>query len=175
MSQSNKIGIINTKITKLGDAEKITKKLLGELSRDILEYVVIDESWDSDAINRLLNVLTPVNRGVARLFFETFTPFIVEEGVFLGMPKDKKEKQAAKIKATTAVTEFLFNEDNTLWTWAATEVEPPQLAKPLTLDQMMHYIERIASGKANKGNIDEAAKQKASEFMTLMAPAALAA
>lgn len=122
-----KLNHINTQISTLAKAEKVTKKVLGELSREMLDYIVTDESWDSDAINRLLEVLTPMNKRTAVLYFAHFTPFVVDEhGVFGGMPKSKKAKAKAKLDASVACTEFLVNEDANIWTWAAEHVKVEQ-------------------------------------------------
>jgi len=125
-----KLVSINTKIVELAKAEKITKKVLSELSRDMLEYIVIDESWDSDAINRLLGVLTPMNKLTATHYFTAFTPFVVDEkGVFGGMPSAKKAKAKAKLESTTECTKFLVNEDADIWSWAADnlKIEPKEV------------------------------------------------
>lgn len=125
-----KLVAINTKIGELAKAEKITKKVLGELSRDMLEYVVVDEAWDSDAINRLLAVLTPMNKTTATHYFKHFTPFVVDDkGVFGGMPSNKKAKAKAKLESSTACTEFLVNEDANIWTWAEAnlKIEPKEI------------------------------------------------
>jgi len=115
---------INDKIIVIAGAEKITKKVLGEVSRDMLEYVITDETFDSDAINRLNAVLTPMNKRTSILFFEEFTPFVVDDkGVFGAMPKNKKAKAQAKLDASNATTEFLSDEDNTIWTWAVDNVK----------------------------------------------------
>lgn len=120
----NKLEHINTQIATIAGAEKITKRVLGELSREMLDYVVTDESWDSDAINRLLAVLTPMNKSTAVLYFSHFTPFIVDDkGVFGGMASNKKAKTKAKLESSIRTTEFLVNEDANIWTWAAENVK----------------------------------------------------
>lgn len=115
---------INTKIARLQVSERVTKQILGELSREMLEYVVIQERWDSDAINRLNAVLTPVNKKAAVLFFAAFTPFIVDDkGIFGAMAKDKKAKAKAKLEAMENCTRFLLDEEANIWTWASENVK----------------------------------------------------
>lgn len=110
--------VINAKIKKLAAAEKVTKQVLAELSRDLLAYVLVQESHDVGAVNRLLAVLTPVNFKTAVLFFSAFLPHEVDEhGTFGGLVKKEK---AAKLQ--TAV-DFLENEDNNIWTWADANVK----------------------------------------------------
>jgi len=66
---------INDKIDALVKSERITKQMLGELSRDLLNYVLVDENHDIQPVNRTLRALTPMNRKVATLFFRAFMPF----------------------------------------------------------------------------------------------------
>ena len=118
---------INEAIKTLAKSEKITKAVLGSVSRDMLVYVVEDESYDSDAINRLLAVLTPMNKRTAILFFSHFTPFIVDDkGIFGGMAKNKKAKAKAKLESSKACTEFLADEDNNIWKWAEDNIKIEQ-------------------------------------------------
>jgi len=125
--ENQKLVSINGKIATLAKAEKITKAVLGELSRDMLDYIIMDESYDSDSINRLLAVLTPMNKKTAILFFAHFTPFLVDEhGVFGGMEKNKERKAKAKGKSSELVLDFLANEDSTIWTWAEEHVKVEQ-------------------------------------------------
>lgn len=137
----NRLDIINTAIKTIAGAEKITKKVLGEVSRTMLEYVVNDEAWDSAAINRLLAVLTPMNKKTAVLYFSHFLPFVVEEGHFGAMPKDKQAKKNAKLKSVNLVTEFLVDEENNIWTWAEQNVKVEQ--------KDIDYAKRVTSAVNN--------------------------
>lgn len=134
------LNTINTKIATLGNAEKVTKAVLAELSRDLLQYVVLQDNWDVQAINRLLAVLTPMNRKTAVLFFKYFTPFQFDKdtGVFGAMPKDKKAKAKGKQDVSDMALIFLDGEDNNIWTWAEhhvkTEERKVNWAKNITRD-----------------------------------------
>ena len=115
---------LSNKVDKCGMAEKMTKKLLGELSRELLPYVY--ESKDVAIVNRLIGVLTPVNKKVAIEFFKAFVgwTFNADTNEF-----GKKQKDAPYTKKSYASDTFLANKDNTLWTWAETEIEVAPKAK----------------------------------------------
>ena len=119
---------VNSKIVKLGKAEKVTKALLGELSRDLLAYVAVQESWDVAAINRLLAVLTPINKKTAVLFFSHFLPFSFnkDEGNFGAMAKNKEKKAKDKEESLAKVGVFLADEDNNIWTYAEENIKVEQ-------------------------------------------------
>ena len=109
--------IINARIETIAAAERVTKKELGLLSREIFEYTL--EQWDAQVINRLLGVLTPVNKRTAVLYFKAFTPFkyVEETQVFGSVNKanDNKERCAALMQAFPG-------SDGTIWTWAALNI-----------------------------------------------------
>ena len=96
------------------------------MSRELLIYV--PDTHDIDIANRLINVLTPVNRRAAILFFKHFLPWDVEndaDGVFSKFGKmHKGEKKVAKKHA--AIADFLADENNTIWTWAEENLEIEQ-------------------------------------------------
>lgn len=130
---------INTAISRLAKAERITKALLSGLSRDLIQYVLLGEddvepSYDIDAVNRCMNACTPMNRRTAALFFNHFMPFnyIEEEQRFGKMEKKQKAKKEQLCR------EFMDNPDNDIWSWSADNVkmeqkEPDYLGK-LTKD-----------------------------------------
>ena len=114
------------KIEALAGAEKVTRTVLGELSRDMIQYIVIDDTNDIATVNRLLQVLTPANKRTAIEFFEEFLPFKQAAGVFSKKIKGDK-KIADKVEAGAL---FLEVEANTVWTWYEAEgVKPPVKAK----------------------------------------------
>lgn len=112
------VGDLYDKIEKLADSERVTKALLGELSRELLEYW--QATGDVQPINVLLGVLTPMNKQTASLFFAHFVPhhFSEEECKF-----GKKFGKAAKYtEKNELITAFLATE-NTIWDWAAEHVQ----------------------------------------------------
>lgn len=131
------IETIGLKINELGNAERITKALLSELSREVLEVVMLDEgkdtgkgTEDSRTINELINVLTPVNKRAAIVFFKHFMPFAHvtnEQGDFTGFGKKSKKHWEDKVKD---VKEFLDDPHNNIWTWQRDNVEMEKAPKP---------------------------------------------
>lgn len=104
-------------------AEKVTKAVLGPLSRDLLIYT--PESDDIATVNRLIHGLSPVNKKAAILFFSHFLPWQVEKDnneqfVRFGKKMTADKKVKAKLKA---IIDFLSEESNTIWTWAENNLE----------------------------------------------------
>lgn len=113
------ITAINEKITKLQASERITKAMLSELSRDLLEYVILDESMDIAAVNRTISVLTPMNKQTACLFFDAMLPFSFDEE-HTSFTKLQKKLLDAK---TGLIEEFLADETQDIWSWAADNIK----------------------------------------------------
>lgn len=110
---------INRKISTLTKAERLTKALLGDLSRELLEYVVINKTWDIDSVNRTLAALTPMNKRTAILYFQAFLPFKFDEQT---STFGKLNKKVIDTKAD-AIIAFLDDESQNIWSWAADNVK----------------------------------------------------
>ena len=123
MTTSNIQGHIYGLIEEIAASEKITKLKLALISRDILAYVM--DTNDIAAVNRLIGVLTPVNKRVSILYFKAMLPWEHEadtDGVFTRFGKKTKgEKRLAKCQAD--MDAFLSDPDNNIWTWAEANVE----------------------------------------------------
>ncbi len=128
------IKTINTKIETLAKSERITKATLGELSRDLLEYIYINDSQDITPVSRLLAVLTPMNKLTAIHFFKNFLAWKFDEVACVFTKKNKRKYEDSLL----AVELFLGNEDSNIWTWAEANIklEPKQVdwAKRLASD-----------------------------------------
>lgn len=148
---------INELIEALGNAEKVTKESLITLSRDVLEYIMVDQgngkaSEDSQVANRLLDVLTPVNKKVCIAFLSHFLAFHTsknEEGEFVSFGKKDKQHWDKKLDL---VISFLAEPHNNVWTWADRNIEiapkPMDFAK---LNQAMGQLIKKAE-KAHLGH-----------------------
>ena len=111
--------IINTRIDTIAASEKVTKFELGLVSRELLAFVLSngDASFDVQPVNRLIGVLTPMNKKTAVLFFAEFLPFALEGVTFGKMQKAKKDV------AIDRCLDFLDDELNNIWTWAADNIK----------------------------------------------------
>ena len=67
---NNLKAVVYGRLEAIMAAEKITRVELGAMSRELLMYV--PDTNDIDIVNRLLGVLTPMNRRTAILFFFKF-------------------------------------------------------------------------------------------------------
>jgi hypothetical protein len=110
-------------IEEIAAAEKITRKVLGAISRDLLIYV--PDSHDIDSVNRLLGVLTPMNRLAAIHYFGHFLPWEQEKDAdenFIRFGKmtqgDKKVKRKLE-----AINEWLADEKNNIWVWSKANLD----------------------------------------------------
>jgi hypothetical protein len=130
----NLLKTIKSDITKVKNAEKVTKERLGNLSRNLLSYVYVEDSQDITQVNNLLAVLTPQNKRVATLFFKTFLSWSFDKDTGLFKKKNKKKYEEFKLNAEL----FLANEESNIWTWAAnnvtTEKKPVDWTARLTKD-----------------------------------------
>lgn len=104
-------------IGKLADSEKITKAVLLDLSRSVL--MAHHETQDVGYVNRLVAVLTPVNRKVAILYFKEYSGFKWNDDNQQFSVKDKKNYD----ERLAAALAFLEDPLNNIWSWAAREIE----------------------------------------------------
>lgn len=107
----------NSILIGLTQSEKITKAALMDLSRHVFAGLHFTE--DVAYINRLLAVLTPVNKKVAIEFFKEFSGFQYDEKKGEFSRKDKKHYEEKK----AAVIEWLTDPMNNIWSWAERNIE----------------------------------------------------
>lgn len=144
----NNIQSINNKIATLAQAEKVTKAVLAELSRDLIDYVLIQEIHDIAAVNRTLAVLTPMNKATAVQFFQAFLPHKFNEDTQTFGGLDKKIKPA-KMEASK---EFMADENNNIWTWAAVHVEVKAKEK-----DYLGNVTKAVKQAIDKGQVEQVA------------------
>lgn len=113
---------IEKNIAALVKSEATTKDQLAIVSRDMLTYVV--DTNDIGMVNRLCDVLTPLNKATAFQFFGAFLPW-KQDGKAFGK---KLEGTEAISKRVVAIQAFLKDANNNIWTWAAENIEV--VAKP---------------------------------------------
>lgn len=118
--------VVYARLEAIAQAEKITRTELGHLSRELLIYTM--DTQDIDIVNRLIGVLTPVNRKVAILYFQHFLPWVTEQDKDGTFNRFGKKMQGDKkiIKRQDAITAWLLDEANNIWTWADDNVEVKQ-------------------------------------------------
>lgn len=113
-------------IATLAGAEKITKEVLRELSRSVLEVLHCDDAPDIRFVNRLLEVLTPMNKRTAIIYFQHFGGFYFneKEGCFGKKDKSKNAQGIARYEACKAASlAFLEDPLNNIWSWAEQHVK----------------------------------------------------
>lgn len=115
---------IDARIESVTKSERVTKAELSALSREILQYVLTGKgrtvaTYDVQVVNRLLGVLTPMNQRTAVLYFSHFLPFAFDENDL----KFGKLQQKKKDKFIVQAREWLEDDDNDIWLWAARNVK----------------------------------------------------
>ena len=136
----SKLSMINGKIDTLANAERVTKSVLAELSRDLLENVMVDGTHDIAAVNRTINVLTPVNKKVAIEFFGVFTSHKFNEttNAFGGKDRKRHDKILEECQA------FLADATNDIWTWANANIQVTQKPKDY-FNKLAKLVEKALS------------------------------
>lgn len=119
-------------IKSLTASEKTTKAILLDLSRSTLE--ALHSSEDIGYVNRLLDVLTPMNKATAVLYFKEFTGFHFDADSTQFGKKDKKTYTECADKTA----KFLDDPLNNIWSWATRNVEVQK--KEFSLDAVTTYI-----------------------------------
>jgi len=138
----------DTILAELGKAEKVTKAILSPLSRQLLEICHDDTHPDVQPINRLLDVLTPVNRRAVAEFYKEFSGHIYSQEGRCFKGRDKLRYAQKQKKAL----EFLNDPLNNIWTWADRHLEIE--AKPFQIEKVTQYITN-ALKKAKEANISQ--------------------
>lgn len=133
----------DARIDALKNAEKITKDSLRDMSRDLL--CITHETEDIGFVNRTIEVLTPMNRKTAILFFKEFSGFKWNDDEVKFVQKDKKNYDAAKAKAMAGIDDPHFN----LWTWAEKNVSIE--AKPFDLAKVTVFAKQALKKAQDQG------------------------
>lgn len=137
----------NTAVMRLKRSEMITRQTLMVLSRSVLEALHATE--DIGYVNRLLEVLTPVNRKVAVLYFTHFGGFHYDDALARFTKKSGKRYDECDKLATI----FLEDPLNNIWSWAGRNVEIQK--KDFELAQVTAYMGNVLK-KAQKAGVSQA-------------------
>lgn len=137
-------------LKKLAGAEKITKEVLRDMSRDVLRAHHATE--DIIFINELIPVLSPKNRSITILFFKEFSGFMWDKETQRFVKKSKKNYD----NAHAAAMAFLEDPHKNLWTWAEKELKEDALkVKPSLVEGVEKYVHNLLP-KAKKAGVSEA-------------------
>ena len=131
----------------LASSEKVTKENLKKLSRTVLEAVHV--TGDIGYVNRLIEVLTPVNKKTAIVYFKHFAGFSFDDALGIFTKKSKKRYD----EANTLSNEFLEDPLNNIWTWAARNIVVEQRA--FTLDVVTNNVKMYLQKAKDSGLSDK--------------------
>lgn len=107
----------NVALNDLTKAEKVTRSTLMELSRSVLP--IVHETGDIGYVNRILVVLSPMNKRMAIEFFREFSGFRFDDKKGEFVSKDKKRFD----ECVAAFVKFLEDPLNNIWSWAEKNLE----------------------------------------------------
>lgn len=148
MLRAQFVEAFNLALDAISQSENVTRRELRDVSRTLLVAIHGFEDatlqGDIQFINRLLTVLTPVNRKVAVLFFTHFAGFHYDDKV--GVFTKKSAKRG--IPARKDAQEFLADPNNNIWSWAERHVEVE--AKPFELKKVTKFIESALKKAADQ-------------------------
>ena len=138
-------------LASLAASEKITKATLQTLSRDLLALLHTKNPKQGDIgyINRVTNVLTPVNRKVFVMFCREFTGFICDKTGQVFLKKSQKHYDDVAIKALV----WLDDPMNNIWSWAERNIEIQP--KEFSLEMVKKQTESMLK-KAEKAGFTQA-------------------
>lgn len=137
--------VIDARIATIGNGELSFKTEMGAVSRELLVY--IQENGDIDCVNRLMAVLTPINRDKAKTYFNHFLPYMWETKAARFGSKSKNKDLVKKKEGLTA--EFLEDKDANIWTWFAEQGGTP-VAKPKEFEKKIEDLVRKAITDKNE-------------------------
>ncbi len=133
-------------IDAIGQAESVTRRELRDISRTILVAIHLTE--DVAFLNRLLNVLTPVNRKVMVEYLKHFSGFHFDDRTTLFTKKNKPQWE----KCGKLSEEFLAEPHNNVWTWAERNIEVK--VKPFDVAAITKYMASMLK-KADEAGINQ--------------------
>lgn len=113
-------GKFNAAIKVLTKGENEVRAQLNVLSRTVLEAVHATENIGY--VNKLIDVLTPINRKAAIVFFKHFAGFHYDDATAQFTKKSKKRYDQAHADAIV----FLEDPNNNLFSWASRHIEVEQ-------------------------------------------------
>lgn len=146
------INKINERIETIRASERVTKAELSAISRELLEYIAIDQSDDIDAVNRLFSALTPMNLKTAGLFFSHFLPWKFDKDA-VSFGKKFKGKDAVA-KAYDKIVECLADETFNVWTWAHANVRMEK-AKPDYVKNITKNVSKALNDEENPAQVND--------------------
>lgn len=140
----------NADYDALKASEKISRETLRNMSRYILE-TIHNVDCDIRPVNKLLGILTPMNRKIIVEFFAEFSGFSynAKEQVF------GKKSQKTYDECKQLSLEFLENPNNNVWSWAAMQGRDKPEPKPFDAKEVAKAFSKQLK-KAEKQGVQNA-------------------
>ncbi len=135
-----KLEVINARIGVIGNGERTFKAEMSAISREMIGYIA--ENGDIDAVNRLLAVLTPVNKEKTRSFFSHHLPYNWDAKTLRFGSKSKNPEVVAKKKKIA--DNFLADEKADIWSWVAEQASHKPEAKAKEYEKKIEALVKKA-------------------------------
>jgi hypothetical protein len=119
-------------IVKLATSEKVSKETLKTISREVL--IVWHQTGHVQYANKLLAVLSPMNKKACVVFFKHFSGYSFDDVAGVFTKKSKKRYDKAHAECMEALDDPHFN----VWTWAERHIEVTH--KPFDVDSVTKYF-----------------------------------
>lgn len=139
----------NITIKALAESERITKDALRSLSRECLMLLHYESKNQGDIspVNKIISVLSPVNKKSWIAFMQEFSGFQFDK---VKMEFVKKDKQTYEEKFLVAC-EFLNDPSWDIWEWASEHLDIK--VKPTPLESLGKAVDRCLSAKDKENNV----------------------
>lgn len=133
----------NIAMEKIASSEAVTKREMRDVSRTVLE------AWHATGnvvyANRLLKILSPMNKKTAILFFKRFSGFHFDDVTGEFDHKSKKRYETAHADCM----KFLADPHQNFWTWAERNIEVNH--HPFEVDSVQKYMTKAIKNAAGVG------------------------
>lgn len=147
----------NITIKALAESERITKDALRSLSRGCLMLIHYESKNQGDIspVNKILQVLTPINRKTFVLFMQEFSGFHYDEDKVEFTNKNKTKEKGKDITMYDVkcawACESLDDPHFNLWSWADKNIKVEK--KAFKLDTLKKDVKRAMEAKDEQDNL----------------------
>jgi hypothetical protein len=139
----SRIDNINQAIVTLHESERVTKEVLRQLSRDVLEQLF--EDGDIRYCNKIIKVLTPVNKRAWIAFMQEFSGFAFNEDAqefgkkLKALVEFEGQEVAAWVAKQSAAKAELVDPAWSIWPWSERNLKVE--ASEFTLDKVTKGVQ----------------------------------
>ena len=156
MNKKQLDAIFGAFLDSIREAEAVTKRELGAMSRTLVASIhgfgdAADLAGETDYINRLLPILTPMHRKLAVNFFRHFSGYNFDDKLGTFTKKNKVKYMDARAEAELLMAEkhplIEENHPQNIWGWAEhLKLENPKVFNPEKVTKFVKNQIGLATG-----------------------------